>query len=86
MAHRIVPSPCEICGWMLNSSWDHFGSHQGKNVRVTVEFEILKRHMLRLHYPLTWSNMFCGGRGKRSDMVKRKKKKTKAHAREILLE
>ena len=35
-----------------------------------------------LHYPLTWSNGFCGRRGKRGALVERKK--TRAHGREIL--
>ena len=39
---------------MLNSSHDHFGSHQGKNVKVTMKFEVPIRHSLRhTFYPLT---------------------------------
>jgi hypothetical protein len=48
MDHEVVPMPCKKCDWLLNSSQDHFGSHQGKNVRVTKEFEVLKRRILRL--------------------------------------
>ena len=47
MDHEVVPWPCKICDWLLNSSWDHFGLHQGRNVRVTMEVEVLKRHNLR---------------------------------------
>ena len=37
----------KICDSLLNSSWDHFGLHQGKNIRVTMESKDLKRHILR---------------------------------------
>ena len=48
MDHGVVPRPCKIRDWLLNSSWDHFGLHQGrKNVRVTMEFEVPKRHIAR---------------------------------------
>jgi hypothetical protein len=39
--------------WTMKSSqgpvksWDHFGLHEGQNARVTMEFEIPKRHSLR---------------------------------------
>ena len=35
--------PVEICDWLLDSSRDHFGLHRGVNVRVVMEFEVLKR-------------------------------------------
>jgi hypothetical protein len=47
MDHEIVPRPCKLCDWLLNSYKDHFGLHQGKNVRVTMEFEVSKRRILR---------------------------------------
>jgi hypothetical protein len=47
MDHEVVPKPCKVCDWLLNSSWDHFGLHQRKNVRVTMEFKVPKRHFLR---------------------------------------
>ena len=47
MDHEVVPRPCKICDWFLSSSRDYFGSHQGKNVRVTMEFKVPKRHILR---------------------------------------
>ena len=28
MDHEVVPRPCEICDWLLNSSQDHFGLQQ----------------------------------------------------------
>ena len=62
MDHEVVPRPCKICDWLLNSFQDHFGLQKGQNVRVTMEFKLPEWHILGLHYPLTWSNMFCGGR------------------------
>ena len=47
MDHEVVPRPCKICDWLLNSSRDHVGLHLGKHVRVTMEFEVPKRHVLR---------------------------------------
>ena len=47
MDHKVIPRPCKNFDWLLNSSWDHFGLHQGKNVKVTMEFEVPKRHILR---------------------------------------
>ena len=46
MDHKVIPRPCKICDWLLNSSWEHFGLHQGKNVKVTMEFKVPKRHLL----------------------------------------
>jgi hypothetical protein len=40
MDNEVVPRPCNICDWLLNSSPDHFGLHQVKNDRVTMEFEV----------------------------------------------
>ena len=48
MDHEIVPRPCKIWDWLLNSSRDHVGLHQGKNVKVTMKFEALERHISRL--------------------------------------
>jgi hypothetical protein len=31
MDHEVVPCSPKLCDWPLNSSWDHFGLHQGKN-------------------------------------------------------
>ena len=45
MDHEIAPRSCTIWDWLLNSSWDHFGLHQGKNDRVTMKFEVPKRHI-----------------------------------------
>jgi hypothetical protein len=47
MDHEVVPRPCKICDWLLNSSEDHFILHQGKNVKAVMELEVPKRHMLR---------------------------------------
>ena len=30
MNHEVVPRPCKICDWLLNSSWDYFNLHRGK--------------------------------------------------------
>ena len=43
MDHEVVPRPWNICEWLLNSSRDHFGLHQGKNYRVTMGFKIPKK-------------------------------------------
>ena len=73
MDHEVIPRPCKICDWLLNMSWDHFNLHQGKNV-------IASDHGVRgppedifqgLHYPPTWSNGFCSGRGKRGALVEK---------------
>ena len=79
MDHKVVPRTCKICDWLLNSSWDHFGSHQGKHVRVTMEFKVPKRHILKPIYLLTWSIGFlwrerqkrCFGRKRQGPMVKK---------------
>ena len=46
MDHEVVPRLCKLCDWMLNSSRDHFRLHQGKNVKVTMEFKVPKKHIL----------------------------------------
>jgi hypothetical protein len=47
MDHEVILRPYNICDWLLNSYHDHFGLHQGRNVRVTMKFEVPKRHILR---------------------------------------
>ena len=73
MDYEVVPMSCNIFDLLLNSTWDHFDLHQGKNVKVIMEFEVPKG----LHYPLTWSNWFCSGRGKRGAMIEM----TRAHGK-----
>jgi hypothetical protein len=34
MDHEVVPRPCKICDWLLNSSWDHFDLDQGKKTYI----------------------------------------------------
>jgi hypothetical protein len=48
MDHEVGPRPCESCDWMLKSSRDNFGLHQGKDVRWTMEFEVPKIFFLSL--------------------------------------
>ena len=45
MDHEVVMRPCRIRDWLLNLSRNHFSLHQGKNVRVTMEFQVPKRHI-----------------------------------------
>ena len=47
MDHEVVPRSWKVCDWLLNSSWDHFGLHQGTNVKVTMKFKVPKKHILR---------------------------------------
>ena len=48
MDHEVVPRPYKVCDRLLNSYRDHFGLHQGKNIIVTLKFEVSKRHIVRL--------------------------------------
>ena len=47
MDHEVVPRPCRICDWLSNWSQVHFALHQGKKVKVAMEFEVPKRHIVR---------------------------------------
>ena len=71
MDHEVVPRPCKIYDWLLNSSQDYFGLHQGKNVRVIMKFEVPKRHVLR---PIHWHGPmgFAVGEAKRCSSRKRR--------------
>ena len=77
MDHEVVLGPCKIYDWVLNSSWDHFNLHQGKNVRVTMEFEVPKRHILRptlsidmVQQALRWERQKrCFGRKRQGPMA-----------------
>ena len=79
MGHEVVPRPCKNCDWLLNSSRDHFGSHQGTNVRVTTEFEVPKRHILRptlftymVQHVLHWERQKrCYGEKRQGPMVEK---------------
>ena len=70
MDHEVVPRPYKICDWMLNSSQDHFGLREGNNVSDHGVRGLHNTYFKGLHYPLTWSTMFCGGRGKRGALEK----------------
>ena len=80
--HEVVPRLCKICDCLLSSSRNHFGLHQGKNVKVTMRFEVPKRCILRptlstdiVQHVLRWERQNkCYGR-----------KKARARGREILL-
>ena len=48
--HEVSTSPCNCVDWLLNLSRDCFGLHRGKNVKVTTEVEVPKRHLLRPTY------------------------------------
>ena len=48
MDHEVVPGHCnKSVDWLLNSSRDHFGLHQGEHGRVTMEVEVTKMHISR---------------------------------------
>ena len=79
MDHELVPRPSKRCDWMLKSSRDDLGLHQGKNGRVTTEIEVHKFCILSLFYPLPWSNGFSVGRGKRGGL----EKQSGAHGRKM---
>ena len=40
MDQDVVLGHCKSVDWLLNSSRDHFGFHQGENGRVTMEVEV----------------------------------------------
>jgi hypothetical protein len=39
------------------------------NMGLAVELEVPKMSIIGLHYPLSWSNRFCGERGKINYLV-----------------
>jgi hypothetical protein len=65
--------------WLLNLSWDHFGLHQVKHVRVTMEFEVLKRQIIRptlsidmVQRVLRWERQKrCSGRKEQGPITKK---------------
>ena len=79
MDHEVVPRHCKIFDWLLNLSRDHFGLHQGENVRVTMEFEVPRRHILRptlsidmVQQVLWWEwQKRCSGRKRQGPMAKK---------------
>ena len=46
MDHEVFPGPCKNVDWLLNSFQNHFSLHQRKSVRVIMEVEVPKRHIL----------------------------------------
>ena len=68
----VVPRPYKFFDWMLNSSLDLFGLHQEKKIRVTMKFEVFKRHIVMptlptnmVHWVLWWERQKrCSGRKK----------------------
>jgi len=47
----------------------HTNSVEPTFVGVSMEFEVPKRHISGLHYPLTWFNGFYNDRGRRDVMI-----------------
>ena len=50
MEREVIPRPCKVCDWLLNSYWsyrDRFGLHQGKHVEVITEFQVPESHIFR---------------------------------------
>jgi len=75
MDHEVVSRACRICDCLLISSQGHFDLHQGtKKPEWPWSLRSPKDIFQGLHYPLSWSKKFCGGRGKRCTLVKLKKK------------
>ena len=48
MDHEVVPRPYKICHRLLNLSWTTSVYTKEKNIKVTMEFEVPKRHISRL--------------------------------------
>ena len=62
---KVVSCSLKICDWLLNSSQDQCGLHQGKTCKSNMELEAPNSFTFRHTYPLSWSKMVCGGeRGK----------------------
>ena len=78
MDNEVIPRPCKICDWLLNSIHGHFGLQQGHNIRMTMEFKVPKRHILRptlsidiVQHVLRWERQKrCYGRRKASALGK----------------
>ena len=47
MDYEVISRPRKICDRLLNLSLDHVGLHQGKNIKVTIEFEVSKRYLVK---------------------------------------
>ena len=50
---NLFKSPVKLCGWLLNSFRDPRSLHEGKNVRVTEEFEVLEKTYFKA-YIIYW--------------------------------
>ena len=53
MDHEVVSRPCKISDWLLNSSWDHFNLHQGKNCLSDYEVRGLQKTYFKA-YIIYW--------------------------------
>ena len=80
MDHEVVPMSCKICDWLLNLSLNHFRFPPlKKNVKMNMEFEISKRHILRptlsidmVQWVLWWGRQKrCSGRKRQGPMAKK---------------
>ena len=71
--------PVTKCDWLFNSSPDHFGLHQGKIVKVIMEFRVPKGHIWRptlftdmVQRILLWERQKrCSSRKRQGPMVKK---------------
>jgi hypothetical protein len=77
MDHEAVPRLSKICDWLLNSSQDHFGLHQGKKCQSDHEVQgpqktYFKAYIIHGHGPT------CFAMGETKKMCSNKKK-ARAH-------
>ena len=73
MEREVAPRPCKIHDWLLNSSRDHLGLHQGQNVKVIMEFEVPKRHIRGPTLSIDMVQSVCSVRGKTRALVEKGK-------------
>ena len=74
MNHEVIPSPCIKIDWVVELVLGPFWFTPRKTCQSDPWSSRSPTDIFQgLHYPLTWSNNFCGGRGKRGVMVEKGK-------------
>ena len=54
MDHEVIPRPCKGVDWLLNSSWDHFGLHQGNKCQSGYEGWGPQETYFKAHIIIYW--------------------------------
>ena len=71
MDYEVIPRPCNVCVVVEFVHEPLWFKPRKKIVKVTMEFEVLKRHIQGVHFSTNMIQRVCRRRGKRGAMIEK---------------